>query len=144
MAGSMTQRIKAGEVKQAARQKHLERQKQHASDAKEGERAKSGIKGFIKRQAEKVVNRMSEENVENEGYQPMTPDRTARVDRAKKKAFDADYHAQSKNDSAEADKQFKRRMAMDSRTKMRKEELEASGLFTEEEIVAILKDDEQF
>ena len=115
-----------------------------SAPGKARDKAKKGIKGFIKRQAEKVVKRMSEENVENEGYQPMTPDRTARVDRAKKKAYDADHSAQYKNDSAEADKQFKRRMAMDSRTKMRKEELEASGLFTEEEINAILKDDEQF
>lgn len=140
MAGSMAKK-KAGEVKQAAKEAPG-KAKAAASDAKK--KAKSGIKGFIKRQAQKVVSRMSEENVENEGYQPMTPDRTARVDMAKKKAFDADYRAQSKNDSAEADKQFKRRMAMDSRTKMRKEELEASGLFTEEEIVAILKNDEQF
>ena len=115
-----------------------------SAPGKARDKAKKGIKGFIKRQAEKVVKRMSEENVENEGYQPMTPDRTARVDRAKKKAYDADHRAQYKGDSAEADKQFKRRMAMDSRTKMRKEELEASGLFTEEEINAILKADEQF
>jgi hypothetical protein len=140
MAGSMAKK-KAGEAKQAAKEAPG-KAKAAASDAKK--KAKSGIKGFIKRQAQKVVSRMSEENVENEGYQPMTPDRTARVDRAKKKAYDADHSAQYKNDSAEADKQFKRRMAMDSRTKMRKEELEASGLFTEKEIVAILKNDEQF
>ena len=84
------------------------------------------------------------EEVESEAYEPMTKERQMKVDRAKKKAFDADHRAQSKNDSAEADKQFKRRMAMDSRTKMRKEELEASGLFTEEEINAILEADEQF
>jgi len=120
MAGSMAKK-KVGEVKQAAKEAPG-KAKAAASDAKK--KAKSGIKGFIKRQAEKVVNRMSEENVENEGYQPMTPDRTARVDRAKKKAYDADHRAQYKGDSAEADKQFKRRMAMDSRTKMRKEELD--------------------
>tara|TARA_A100001011_G_scaffold299902_1_gene313085 strand:- start:2830 stop:4026 length:1197 start_codon:yes stop_codon:yes gene_type:complete len=140
MAGSMAKK-KAGEAKQAAKEAPG-KAKAAASDAKK--KAKSGIKGFIKRQAQKVVSRMSEENVENEGYQPMTPDRTARVDRAKKKAYDADHSAQYKNDSAEADKQFKRRMAMDSRTKMRKEELEASGLFTEEEINSILESDEQF
>ena len=84
------------------------------------------------------------EEVESEAYEPMTKERQMKVDRAKKKAYDADKHAQYKGDSAEADKQFKRRMAMDSRTKMRKEELEASGLFTEEEINAILKADEQF
>ena len=84
------------------------------------------------------------EEVESEAYEPMTKERQMKVDRAKKKAYDADKRAQYRGDSAEADKQFKRRMAMDSRTKMRKEELEASGLFTEEEIVAILKNDEQF
>jgi len=127
MAGSMAKK-KVGEVKQAAKEAPG-KAKAAASDAKK--KAKSGIKGFIKRQAEKVVKRMSEENVKNEGYQPMTPDRTARVDRAKKKAYDADHRAQSKNDSAEADKQFKRRMAMDSRTKMRKEELDIFDIILE-------------
>ncbi|MAR97443.1 MAG: hypothetical protein CMG17_07360, partial [Candidatus Marinimicrobia bacterium] len=58
------------------------------------------------------------EEVESEAYEPMTKERQMKVDRAKKKAYDADKHAQYKGDSAEADKQFKRRMAMDSRTKM--------------------------
>ena len=87
---------------------------------------------------------VEEVEVESEAYEPMTKERQMKVDRAKKKAYDADKHAQYKGDPAEADKQFKRRMAMDSRTKMRKEELEASGLFTEEEINAILEADEQF
>ena len=94
----------------------------------------SRVKGF----------KFTGEEVESEAYEPMTKERQMRVDRAKKKAYDADKHAQYKGDSAEADKQFKRRMAMDSRTKMRKEELEASGLFTDEEISAILEADEQF
>ena len=55
-----------------------------------------------------------------EGYTPMTPERTARVEKAKKKAYDADHRAQYKGDTKEADKQFKRRMAMDSKTKMKK------------------------
>ena len=84
------------------------------------------------------------QEVELEAYEPMTKERQVKVDRAKKKAYDADKRAQYKGDSAEADKQFKRRMAMDSRTKMRKEELEASGLFTDEEISAILEADDQF
>ena len=108
-----------------------------SAPGKARDKAKKGIKGFIKRQAEKVVKRMSEENVENEGYQPMTPDRTARVDRAKKKAYDADHRAQYKGDSAEADKQFKRRMAMDSRTKMRKEELEVKINFYQEKAISV-------
>jgi predicted amidohydrolase YtcJ len=80
---------------------------------------------------------MSEEVVETEGYQPMTPERKLRVDKAKRNAYDNDQRAQHQGDSSEADKQFKRRMAMDSKTKMRKEELEATGLFSEKEIAAI-------
>ena len=49
---------KAGEVKQAAKEAPG-KAKAAASDAKK--KAKSGIKGFIKRQAQKVVSRMSEE-----------------------------------------------------------------------------------
>ena len=49
---------KAGEVKRAA-QEAPGKARAAASDAKK--KAKSGIKGFIKRQAEKVVSRMSEE-----------------------------------------------------------------------------------
>jgi|11_taG_2_1085331.scaffolds.fasta_scaffold45785_3 hypothetical protein len=77
------------------------------------------------------------EEVETEGYEPMTPERKLRVDRAKRNAYDNDQRAQHQGDKKEADKQFKRRMAMDSRTKMRKEELEATGLFSEQEIAAI-------
>jgi len=62
------------------------------------------------------------EELESEGYMPMTPERTARVDKAKSKAYDKDMMAQSKGDTKGADKQFKRRMAMDSQTKMKKEE----------------------
>ena len=67
----------------------------------------------------------------------MTPERKLRVDRAKRNAYDNDQRAQHQGDKKEADKQFKRRMAMDSGTKMRKEELEATGLFSEQEIAAI-------
>ena len=61
-----------------------------------------------------------------EAYEPMTPERKLRVDRAKRNAYDNDQRAQHKGDKKEADKQFKRRMAMDSKTKMRKEETEDS------------------
>jgi hypothetical protein len=61
-----------------------------------------------------------------EGYQSMTPERKLRVDRAKRNAYDNDQRAQHSGDKKEADKQFKRRMAMDSKTKMRKEETEDS------------------
>ncbi len=111
--------------------------KAKAAVDKKKQETKKGIKGFIKRQAQKVVSRMSEEVVETEGYQPMTPERKLRVDKAKRNAYDNDQRAQHQGDSSEADKQFKRRMAMDSKTKMRKEELEATGLFSEKEIAAI-------
>ncbi len=111
--------------------------KAKAAVDKKKQETKKGIKGFIKRQAQKVVSRMSEEVVETEGYQPMTPERKLRVDKAKRNAYDNDQRAQHQGDSSEADKQFKRRMAMDSKTKMKKEELEATGLFSEKEIAAI-------
>ena len=61
------------------------------------------------------------EEVEAEGYEPMTPERKLRVDRAKRGAYDKDQRAQYQGDKKEADKQFKRRMAMDSRTKMKED-----------------------
>jgi len=70
-----------------------------------------------------------------EGYMPMDK---AKVDAQKSKAFEKDMAAQAKGDTKEADKQFKRRMAMDSQTKMRKEELEQKG-FTESEIQRIME-----
>ena len=84
---------------------------------------KQGLKNFIKNKAQKVVDRMSED-IETEGYEPMTPERKLRVDRAKRNAYDNDQRAQRSGDNKEADKQFKRRMAMDSKTKMKKEEVE--------------------
>ena len=56
---------KASEVKQAV-QNAPGKAREAASDAKK--KTKSGIKGFIKRQAQKVVSRMSEENEEVEEY----------------------------------------------------------------------------
>jgi len=125
---------KASEVKQAVQNAPG---KAKAAVDKKKQETKKGIKGFIRRQAQKVVSRMSEDVVETEGYQPMTPERKLRVDKAKRNAYDNDQRAQHQGDSSEADKQFKRRMAMDSKTKMRKEELEATGLFSEKEIAAI-------
>ena len=58
-----------------------------------------------------------------EAYQSMTPERKLRIDRAKRNAYDSDQRAQHSGDKKEADKQFKRRMAMDSKTKMKKEEV---------------------
>ena len=87
--------------------------------------AKAGIKSRIKKAALGVAKRMGED-VEVEGYEPMTPERKLRVDRAKRGAYDKDQRAQHQGDKKEADKQFKRRMAMDSKTKMRKEATEDS------------------
>ena len=90
--------------------------------------------------AKAMKKRMKKEEVESEAYEPMTKERQMKVDRAKKKAYDADQRAQHKGDSAEADKQFKRRMAMDSRTKMKKESF--SNWRTDLIEVAPLKDEE--
>ena len=68
VAGSMAKK-KASEVKQAVQDapgKAKAAVTTAASDAKK--KTKSGIKGFIKRQAQKVVSRMSEENEEVEEY----------------------------------------------------------------------------
>jgi len=70
------------------------------------------------------AKRKKAEKMRSEGYEPMTPERKLRVDRAKRGAYDKDQRAQHQGDKKEADKQFKRRMAMDSKTKMKKEELE--------------------
>jgi hypothetical protein len=78
-----------------------------------------------KREKMKTGDNMGED-VETEGYEPMTPERKMRVDKAKKGAYDKDQRAQHQGDNKEADKQFKRRMAMDFKTKMRKEETEDS------------------
>ena len=51
----------------------------------------------------------------------LTTERKLRVDRAKRGAYDKDQRAQYQGDKKEADKQFKRRMAMDSKTKMKEE-----------------------
>ena len=102
---------------------------------KEGVRDTDPEKGTAERKARLEKKRgmkmddhpqYKKEEVEKEGYMPMTPERTARVEKAKKKAYNMDMRAQAKGDTKEADKQFKRRMAMDSRTKMKKEGVEFS------------------
>ena len=45
---------------------------------------------------------VEEVEVESEAYEPMTKERQMKVDRAKKKAYDADHRARQKGDSAEA------------------------------------------
>ena len=84
---------------------------------------------------DKAIKKAMGKKVKKEGYMPMNK---AKVDAQKSKAYDKDMTAQAKGDTKEADKQFKRRMAMDSQTKMRKEELEQKG-FTESEIQRIME-----
>ena len=80
--------------------------------------------GRAELQMRKANLKAKNEEVETEGYEPMTPERKLRVDRAKRNAYDNDQRAQHSGNKKEADKQFKRRMAMDSKTKMKKEEVE--------------------
>ena len=55
-----------------------------------------------------------------EGYMPMTDARKANVDKQKQGAFQKDAAARAAGKMGEADKQFKRRMAMDSMSKMKR------------------------
>ena len=89
---------------------------------KDGKRAAKGLK-------------FKEEATDGEeGYKPVSDEANAGAEKAKAKAYNLDQAAQRKGDSKEADKQFKRRMAMDFKTKMRKEHLE---LFSSTEIEAL-------
>jgi len=125
-----------------------------SAPGKAKEKAKSGIKGFIKRQAEKVVKRMSEEVV-GEGID-----------------FKGAAREQARRDAIQAEKDKKNPSGKDRRLALRKfrpgasaeeraeggrdsmrekgtsptkngkkmfEELQATGLFTEKEIDAILE-----
>ena len=107
--------------------------KSMGKDMKEGIRDLDQEKGTKERKASLEKKRgmklddhpqYKKEEIESEGYMPMTPERTARVEKSKAKAYDKDMMAQSKGDTKGADKQFKRRMAMDFKTKMKKEEVE--------------------
>ena len=129
------------------RQKRLDKikvkfMKKEETEVKEGIRDLDQEKGTKERKASLEKKRgmklddhpqYKKEEVESEGYMPMTPERTARVDKAKSKAYDKDMMAQSKGDTEGANKQFKRRMAMDFKTKMKKEEV----TFSEAELEAI-------
>ena len=120
------------------RQKRLDKikvkfMKKEETEVKEGIRDLDQEKGTKERKASLEKKRgmklddhpqYKKEEVESEGYMPMTPERTARVEKSKAKAYDKDMMAQSKGDTEGADKQFKRRMAMDFKTKMKKEEVE--------------------
>lgn len=116
MAGSIAKK-KAGEAKKAV-QDAPGKAREAASGAKK--KAKSGIKGFIKRQAEKVVKRMSEEQIAEAG-----------------KAFGG-----GKDPCWKGYKQvgMKKKNGKEVPNCVpTKEELEATGVFSEKEIEAIME-----
>tara|TARA_R100000030_G_scaffold60119_2_gene45362 strand:- start:1111 stop:2187 length:1077 start_codon:yes stop_codon:yes gene_type:complete len=163
---------RAGRKAQHSASKAVDAVKSAPGKAKE--KAKKGIKGFIKRQAEKVVNRMSEtytvtnadkkgntqayknykagmkkkdgtpmykaadhmkeEGEIEEGMKPYPAEKVARKREAVKKK--EDIHV-ARGEYDQADKQYKRGVSLAMKTKMKREELEASGLFSEKEIAAI-------
>jgi len=143
-----------------------EKAKAAASGAKK--KAKSGIKGFIKRQAQKVVSRMSEENVEElykgkhgqseKEYQDSRSDAGKMVSgdskmsgskyaQGRRTGSDAGPQpaggskrpqSQGKMDSgSRTDLTFRKAALKKKSADMKKEELEATGLFSEKEIAAI-------
>ena len=133
VAGSMAKK-KVGEVKKAAQEapgKAKAAVTTAASDAKK--KAKSGIKGFIKRQAQKVVSRMSEENVEiEEGMKPLPKNKMFR----KAGNLGRDVVSPSVTDD-QRQKAYDRSKKIVKTLNKANEELEATGLFSEKEIVAI-------
>lgn len=163
VAGSMAKK-KAGEVKKAAQEapgKAKAAVTTAASDAKK--KAKSGIKGFIKRQAQKVVSRMSEETVEElyKGKHGQTEKQyqDGRSDAGKMVSGDSKMsgskYAQGRRTGSDAGPQpaggskkpeSQGKMDRGSRidlqfrkAALKKEELEATGLFTAKEIEALVE-----
>ena len=144
VAGSMAKK-KAGEVKKAAQEapgKAKAAVTTAASDVKK--KAKSGIKGFIKRQAQKVVSRMSEENEQvEEGMKPLPKEK---MERQSNKAYAKEVVAARQGNEKETNKQMQRRIAMKDpagrKAVLKKEELESTGLFTEKEIEGLLESQE--
>jgi len=129
-----------------------------ASDAKK--KAKKGIKGFIKRQAQRVVNRMSEENVEElykgkhgqseKEYMDSRSDAGKQISGDSKQSG-ASYSHRSFRGQGKPAKPGERQKAQGRMTPadrnelairkaaLKKEELEATGLFTVKEIEAIME-----
>jgi len=126
---------RVGYTSDETRQKRLDKikvkfMKKEETEVQEGIRDLDQEKGTKERKASlekkrgmKLDDHPQYKKEKVEGYMPMTPERTARVDKSKAKAYDKDMMAQSKGDTEGADKQFKRRMAMDFKTKMKKEEV---------------------
>ena len=140
-----------------------------SAPGKARDKAKKGIKGFIKRQAEKVVKRMSEENVEElyKGKHGQTDKQYAdsrsqggKMVSGDSKMSGAEYthgrRVKAANPGMQPDvggkTKPKSQGKMDKGTRadleyrkanLKKEELEATGLFSEKEIAAILEFDNQ-
>jgi hypothetical protein len=95
----------------------------------------------------KTLNKANEE-VEAEGYVPMDSAKKEKIGRQSNKAYAKEVVAARHGKEKEANKQMQRRIAMQDpagrKAALKKEELEATGLFTEEEINAILEADEHF
>ena len=110
------------------------------------DRKKKGIKGFIKRQAQKVVNRMSEEleAIGEDSRRMSNKQHTQRV-RSNIKSFGSNYTPPSNYDPdanrGKGEVLTRKQMEKKRRKALRQEELEATGLFSEMEIEAIMEAD---
>ena len=160
LAGSMAKK-KAGEVKQAV--KDAPGKAKAAVDRKK-EETKKGIKGFIKRQAQKVVNRMSEDNVvelykgkhgQSDKEYADSRSQGGKMVSGDSKQSGAEYthgrRVKAANPGMQPDvggkTKPKSQGKMDRGTRadleyrkanLKKEELEVTGLFSEKEIEAIM------
>ena len=125
---------RAGRAAQHSVTKAADAVKRAPGEAKK--KAKSGIKGFIKRQAQKVVSRMSEEAIQEADSIAAMRERAAKRRKQRYGASDTsrggrdDFRPYTKAD-------YERGEENDPRKKV-KEELEATGLFTEKEIQALM------
>ena len=108
------------------------------------DRKKKGIKGFIKRQAQKVVNRMSEEleAIGEDSRRMSNKQHTQRV-RSNIKSFGSNYTPPSNYDPdanrGKGEVLTAKQMEKKRRKALRQEELEATGLFSEMEIESIME-----
>lgn len=93
---------------------------------------------YLAKRRKAISKSMGKKEKTEEGYMPMTPERTARVNKAKAKAFGKEQSAVSGGDEKEANKQMQRRVAM-SDPKGRKNQLmnKEEVTFSEAELEAI-------
>jgi len=108
------------------------------------DRKKKGIKGFIKRQAQKVVDRMSEEleAIGEDSRRMSNKQHTQRV-RSNIKSFGSNYTPPNNYDPdanrGQGEVLTRKQIEKKRRKALRQEELEATGLFSEKEIEAIME-----